>query len=159
MPPSLTNTSYKQNLNIKKITGRNLNQNLLQHIPQDTPAAGQYNENSTAYKFQREDIQIPKLGMYTPKKIGKTFTKQANYYREAELDSFDPATAHDSVINGISTSAHKKTIYKAHMDKYNGRDEQMYNTIDFKKNIELENTKEERAELIYQARERKRMAY
>jgi hypothetical protein len=35
------------------------------------------------------------------------------------------------------------------MDKNYGRDDSMYNTIDFKKNVALENTKEERAELIY----------
>jgi hypothetical protein len=67
--------------------------------------------------------------------------------------------AFDTQINGITSSAHKKTINRAIMEKYNGRDESMYNTIDFKSNIALENTKDERAEIIYQARERKRMAY
>jgi hypothetical protein len=35
------------------------------------------------------------------------------------------------------------------MEKYNPRDESMYNTIDFQKNVHLENSKEERAEQIY----------
>jgi hypothetical protein len=54
--------------------------------------------------------------------------------------------AFDAQINGITSSAHKKTINRGIMDKYYPRDESMYNTIDFQKNIELENTKEERAE-------------
>jgi hypothetical protein len=32
------------------------------------------------------------------------------------------------------------------MEKYNGRDDSMYNTLEYTKNIALENTKDERAE-------------
>lgn len=75
LPSSLTGTSYKQNLSLKKYRSRDLNKSLLQHIPQDMPAAGQYNENSITYKYKREDIQIPNMKLYTPKKIGNTYTK------------------------------------------------------------------------------------
>ena len=94
------------------------------------PAAGQYNENSITYKYKREDIQIPSMKLYTPKKLGNTYSKQANYYRNAPYDSFDPVGAFDAQINGITSSAHKKTVNRAIMEKYNARDESMYNTIE-----------------------------
>lgn len=146
LPQNLTGTAYKQNLSFKKYKSRDLNQSLLKAIPQDTPSAGQYDENSITHKYRRDDIQVPNLKLYTPKKIGNTYTKQANYYKNAPFDSYDPLTAFDSQINGITSSAHKKPINRAIMDKYNGRDDSMYNTLDFSRNIELENTKEERAE-------------
>ena len=81
------------------------------------------------------------MKMYTPKKIGSTFTKQANYYRDAPFDSYDPLQAFDSQINGITSSAHKKPVNRAIMENYNGRDDSMYKTIELRANIELENTK------------------
>ena len=57
------------------------------------PGAGHYNENSIKYKYSRDDIQIPNLGLYSPKKIGSTFTKQANFYKNAPFDSYDPVVA------------------------------------------------------------------
>jgi hypothetical protein len=60
------------------------------------PGAGHYNENSIMYKYKREDIQVPNMKLYTPKSIGSTFSKQANYYKTAPFDSYDPVVAFDS---------------------------------------------------------------
>ena len=75
LPDQLTGTTYKQNLNMKKFRGRNLDEHLLEHIPQDMPVPGQYNHNSIDYTLKREDVKIPNLKMYTPKNLGKTATR------------------------------------------------------------------------------------
>ena len=51
------------------------------------------------------------------------------------------------------TTKSKKTITKAVMDKQYLRDESMYNTLDMRYNIGLENTKEIRAGEIAMLRE------
>ena len=63
-------------------------------------------------------------------------------------------------IDGKTTTVCHKTIAKAVMDtqyeKTRVTDDRIYNTIDLKTNIDLENTKDFRAEQIRRARERKR---
>ena len=64
------------------------------------PVAGQYNENSVDFTFKRDDIKIPDMKLYTPKNLGKTVSKQANYYKNAPLDSYDAIWAfNDDVWN------------------------------------------------------------
>lgn len=64
------------------------------------------------------------------------------------MDSFDPMNAAIADINGISSSKETRKIAMAVVDKYYQRDDKMYNTIELKANIALENTKDERAEKI-----------
>lgn len=90
------------------------------------PVAGQYNENSIDFTFKRDDIKIPDMKLYTPKNLGKTTTKQADYYKPAPLDSYDPSIAFKAKINGISSSAHKKVLAKTVLDKQYPRDNSMY---------------------------------
>ena len=59
----------------------------------------------------------------------------------------------------MTTTYKKKTVAQAVMDKSSARDERMYNTIDLKTNIGLENTKDLRADAIRQQREKKRQGY
>ena len=66
----------------------------------------------------------------------------------APLDSYDPMNAAIADINGISSSKETRKVAKAVVDKYYQRDDKMYNTIELKANIALENTKDERAEKI-----------
>ena len=110
------------------------------------PVPGQYNEKSVDYTFKRDDLKIPDLKMYTPKNLGKTSTKQANYYKAAPLDSYDPSVAFKAKINGISSSNHKKTVNSTILDKQYPRDDAMYTVDNVKNNISLENTKDLRAE-------------
>ena len=88
--------------------------------------------------------------MYTPKNLGRTFGKHGNYYSPAPNDSFDPAHAFHACIDGMTTTYQKKSVAQAVMEKSTARDERMYNTIDLKTNIGLENTKDLRAEAIRQ---------
>ena len=110
------------------------------------PVPGQYNETSIDFTFKRDDVKIPDLKLYTPKNLGKTSTRQRDYYKGAPLDSYDSTVAFKAHINGISTSAHKKLLAKTILDKQYPRDDSMYNETNFKRNISLENTKDERAE-------------
>jgi len=114
------------------------------------PPVGTYNHDSEFFTYQRRDLKIPNLKRYTPKDLGLTHGKHGNYYGEIPDDSFNPITAMNAAIDGKTCTKFKKTVTKADMDKYYSRDEVMYNTIDLKTNIDLENTKEYRAEDIRQ---------
>lgn len=142
LPAGLTGVDYKQNLKIAKFRERNLDEALLAHIPKDVPSVGQYDERQALKVQQRQDLQIPDLSLYTAKVLGKTHTKQASYYVNAGNDSYDQQFAFEASINGVTSSSKKRPLALARIDKQYGRDDVMYNTIDLKTNIALENTKE-----------------
>jgi hypothetical protein len=110
------------------------------------PVPGQYNEKAIDYTFKRDDLKIPDMKMYTPKTLGITSTKAANYYKAAPMDSYDPSVAFKAKINGISSSNHKKIVNSTILDKQYPRDDAMYTVDNVKNNISLENTKDLRAE-------------
>lgn len=61
---------------MSKQTKRDLDKNLLCHIPLDMPSVGCYkNANHTGFVFPRNDINIPNLKAYTPKDLGLTKSK------------------------------------------------------------------------------------
>ena len=136
-----------------------MDEHLLAHIPPDMPVPGQYNHESRHFPMQRQDIKVPNMKLYTPKALGRTGTRIGSYYKDAGQDSYDPQNAHDSQVDGCRTTFQKRTLTMADMCKYSDRNERMYHTVDLGANIALENTKDTRAEQIWQAREKKRQGY
>ena len=85
---------------MKKYNQRDLDKNLLCHIPPDMPNPGAYDHTADFYTHaHRPDIQIPSLKLYRDKKLGERAGKSGPYYINAPYDSFDPSTAFSQSIN------------------------------------------------------------
>ena len=69
------------------------------------------------------------------------------------MNNYDEMRAMDAMTSRLS---HRKTERKINIKSMKGRDESIYMQSDFRCNIELENTKDERAREIKEKREKKR---
>lgn len=104
---------------------------------------------------RRSDIGIPNLINYSEKRIGKGFM---GFYQVPQgqllgIENYDQGRAMDAMTSRLS---HRKSERMVNLRSMKGRDEQLYMLNDFRYNIELENTKEQRAQEIREKREKKR---
>lgn len=72
------------------------------------------------------------------------------------VENYDPGEAMEASTCRLS---HRLSGRQVNLRKMLGRDDALYGLGDFTRNIELENTKQERADEIREKRQRKREAY